>query len=489
MSKFIRTNFDDILLFPPAVEDWIPHDHKARFVRNLVRALNLSDYGLDVVPNETGRPAYHPEMMLMLWIYGYMCRIRSPRKIEAACYNEVGFIWLSGNTHPDHNTISRFFKDHQAAFKMIFKNTIKTAHKTGLIELALHALDGTKISSAISKKGASHRVDLENKLKHLDNIIDEMIKKTNTDIEDTAEITILEELQNANIEVENIRATLKELDEAETDHLNNKEPDARMMKLADGRTRFGYNCQAVRDEANGMVVAEAVVNDENDNDQLTPMIDVVKENLGSVAKITVADGGYFSGRELKSADSKKYGVLVNLKGITDNCKEPEYSKFNFKYNAEDDTYTCPKEKTLYFESIKNKEVKYGLDYEIRVYKCKSCKECPAFGICTSSKSGRRINHLPDEEIIRSHIKFQSEGDNKDKLKKRSVIIEPLFSLIKDSGGFMRFTHKSLEGAQRQWTMLCTICNLSVLYKKWLNNGINLSEFCLLMNENSRFQKI
>ncbi len=486
MSKFIRTNFDDILLFPPAVEDWIPSDHKARFVRNFVRALNLTDYGLEVEPNETGRPPYHPEMMLMLWIYGYMNKIRSPRKIETACYNDIGFIWLSGNSHPDHNTISRFFKDHQKTFKLIFKNTIRTAHKAGLVELALHALDGTKISSVVSRKGASHRDDLEKNLKDIDKIIDEMIKKTNNEIENITDATISEELRNANIEVENLRAALKELDDAETNHLNSKEPDARMMKFADGRSRFGYNCQAIRDEASGMVVAEAVVTDESDNAQLTSMLDIAKENLGTTAELTLADGGYFAGRELESATSKEYGVLINLKGITDNCKNPEYSKFNFKYNAEDDTYVCPKEKILKYKRTKVKETKSGLDYEIRVYECKSCKTCPAYGICTSSKSGRSINHLPDEELIRSHIKFQYQDENRDKLKRRSVIIEPYFSFIKESGGFRRFTHKSLNGAQKQWTMLCTAFNLSVVYQKWLTDNINLSNFYLLLNENKGF---
>ena len=482
MSKYIRTNFDKVLLLPSAIEDWIPDNHKARFVRDFVRELDLHAYNLIDSSDDVGRPKYHPEMLLMLWIYGYMNHIRSSRKIEEACYNDMGFIWLSGNCHPDHNTLSRFFKKNTNLFKKLFKSILLTAKKLGLIELALHALDGTKIASVISKKGASHRSSLEEKLKHFDLIIEDLILKTAQDNESIVEKTIAQELEDAKKSSSDIRAALQELDIEDTNHLNDKEPEARMMKCADGKTCFAYNCQAVRDESSGMVVAEEVVNDESDNAMLTAMIDVVKDNLGEVAEITLADGGYFAGRELESAKSKEYGVLVNMKGITDNCDNPEYSKFKFTYNAEEDTYTCPKDKTLKFSFNKNKKAKSGLDYKIKVYQCRDCKKCPAYGICTKSKTGRRINRLPDEDLIVSQIKLQSESGNKDKLKKRGSIIEPFFSIIKDSGLFRRFTCKNFDGAKRQWTMLCTTHNISVIYKLWQNSEISLPHFGLVMRQ-------
>jgi len=157
MSYVIKADYDQVIMLPPCMEDWVSPDHPARFVRDFVASFPLRDLGIPIPHPLQGQAPYDPALLLGLWLYGYLRKVRTSRKVEEACSQDIGFIWLAGNHRPDHNTLARFFKQNRRVFKRLFKLLVKTAKGLDLIGLVLHAVDGTKIASACGTPGALHR--------------------------------------------------------------------------------------------------------------------------------------------------------------------------------------------------------------------------------------------------------------------------------------------------------------------------------------------
>lgn len=169
---------------PPALDEWVPANHPVRFVRDFVDALDLSELGILEPAADEGRPPYGPDVLLKVWLFGYMERIRSTRALEKACLQVMPFLWLTGNLHPDHNTLWRFFNNHRKALPKLFKRLMQMAAEEKLVGFVLHALDGTKMTAASSTDEALHRKGLEEKLKHLDALIASYMQEVSTRAED-----------------------------------------------------------------------------------------------------------------------------------------------------------------------------------------------------------------------------------------------------------------------------------------------------------------
>jgi transposase len=464
MSHLLCANHDQVLLFPPCVEDWVPRDHPARFVRDFVQALSLPELGIPIPQPRQGQAPYDPTLLLGLWLYGYLRRVRTSRKVEDACSQDIGFIWLAGNQHPDHNTLARFLKENRRVFKRLFKMLVKTAQRLELIGLVLHALDGTKMASACGTPGALHRDDVTKLMTTLDARIEAMLVETAQADEHPAEsIALPSALCDAQARRAAIQQQLDSLNKHEANHLQETESDARMQKFSDGKTRFGYNCQAMRDEHSGLIVAEEVTNAVCDTNLLVPMLAETHANLGTTAELTAADGGYVSGTEIANAETKGYDVLLNLSGLAGNPQAGCYPKRAFQYEVDRDCYRCPQGQVLPFAHLKQKERKAGNEvYSVRVYKCTACKTCAKRSACTSSQSGRRVERSDQDDAIERQMARQASPECQALLKMRSQIIEPFFSFVKDSGGFRRFTQRGLTGAGVQWSLICTTHNLKTL---------------------------
>jgi transposase len=178
MSNMVEADYRQQWLFPPSLEDLVPAGHPARLVREFVDALDLEELGFKTEAAETGRPCYAASLQIKVILYGYMNRNRSTRSWERACYNDIGMLWLTGMNYPDHTTLWRCWNENRAGLRKLFRQLLVIATAADLVGLVLHAIDGTKIVSMASERQGWHRKSLEEKLKQLDQAIDEIMKQT-----------------------------------------------------------------------------------------------------------------------------------------------------------------------------------------------------------------------------------------------------------------------------------------------------------------------
>lgn len=447
-------------LFPPSLEELLPADHPARLVREFVDAQDLKGLGFRTRTAEEGRPNYSAALMLKVWLYGYVSRIRSTRALERACLESIGMLWLSGMLSPDHTTLWRFWRDNQKPIRKLFKQLLQIAASFDLVGMVLHALDGTKILSQASEFKAWHRESLEKTLAQLDKAIDEIMKQTEeSSTQESGEVRLPESLQRQQELRSKITEQLKLLEHKQRDHLNPGDEDARMMKCRVG-TKFAYNAQAMVDQESKLIVAADVVVDESDNYQLVPMLEQVEENLRGVAKQTLADGGYEASTQFAKAEEKGYAVLVNV-------AEPKgpYDASYFTYDAQQDQCVCPRGEALPFDGVKARDEKVQ-PYEVRVYRCHRYETCPVRWQCSKSRSGRTVQINPNYQALRRQRETLKDEAMRELLKLRGSIIEPLFGWSKEGFGFRRWTVRGLEKVKTQWLLLCTAMNLCRLHRHW-----------------------
>ena len=470
MGHEIRADYDQMYLLPPAVEDWVPQDHPARFIREFVDSLDLKELGFRVSRSEVGRPSYASDLLLKVWLYGYVSKIRSTRSLEKACRENMGLIWLTGMNTPDHNSLWRFFHHHKEQLKGIFKQTVQVAAKCKLIGMVVNALDGTRIRATSSSNRVVNSEDLEKMLGRLDRLsADFMTEIERREQEEIGEYSLPPSMHCALRRKSQIQKALKELEESEKQSVHRCEPEARLMK--NGRTfDLSYNAQAVADKDNGIIVAQDVINEGTDNGQLVPMLDQVHENVGMVAQENLADTGYYSSSQIGLAEARSYDVLVNPPPKEIMAMRGEANPYHtsmFMYDEHNNCCICPHGKRLAY--VKNK-VRGRNRNEFRVYQCREYRTCPHSGQCSRNKRGREISISVHQAVIERQQAKREVPANKSLLAFRKAIIEPIFAWTKRHLSFDRWTVYGLEAVKAQWSLVCSAINLKKLYKQWKSDS-------------------
>ena len=459
----IHADYDQMDLLPQSLEDWVGADHPARFMRAFVEALDLDALGFAGRKSEEGRPSYANDLLLKVWLYGYLARIRSTRELERACREHLSLLWLTGRHGPDHNTLWRFWRENRRALREVFRAGVKVAAAQGLIGMICHAVDGTKIRAVASGRTVEHRKDLEKALTRVEGSIAEMeaaVEKAEQ--EESGEYRLPEGLQEAQQLRAAIRESLARMQAVGRDHLHPGEPEVRVMKC-EGRKDPAYNAQAVADAQAGIIVAETAVNAETDHEQLAPMLEEVRKNLGGVAKETVADGQYSTAQQLTEAEARGYEVLVAPGPEQGGVKRGAYAAANFQYDSERDEVICPQGARLKFKGMRKKG---GARVAVRSYRCQDDASCPVRGLCRQGRRGRRIEISPQRAARERQRVKRADPAGRQLLRQRKAIIEPVFALIKQAMGFRRWTVRGLENVRTQWALVCTAFNLKKLYKRW-----------------------
>jgi transposase len=471
MAQPIAPDYGQQFLFPPALEDWVPKDHPARFLREFVDELKLADLGFVMPSGDDGRPPYAPSLLLKIWLYGYFHRIRSTRKLEVACREHLSLLWLSGLIQPDHNSLWRFWSENKKALREVFKQTVQLALKTGAVGLALQALDGTKIQAACSGPKGWRKEYMEKLLAQLDAATEEIENKVteeNSTGDPTPGYRLPENLAQRQALREEIKTALAQLEKDGRKHYHPAEPQAHRMKVGD-TNRYGYNAQAVADAKEGIIVACEAGGQENDTGQLAPMIEQARQNVGPTESktTTVADSGYGSGADLHAAQEQGADVLVPPYQGNVEEKKP-YSAAHFSHDAKENTVTCPQGRHLDREGQTTKGGQI-----IQRFRCHH-RDCPVRHLCTQDPKGRQVEIRPHTALQQAMRARLQEPQGQALYQRRKEIIERRFGQLKQHDGFRRWTVWGLQAVRTQWSILCTTLNLRILYKTWRAELANLS---------------
>jgi len=433
MAQPIAPDYGQQFLFPVALEDWVPADHPARFLREFVDQLDLPALGFAMPVAVEGRPPYHPSLLLKIWLYGYYHRLRSTRKLEAACCEHLSLLWLTGLIAPDHNSLWRFWRDNKKVLRRLFQQTVQIAVRTGAVGLALQALDGTKIPALASSPKGWSKATMEQLLVQLDAACDELegkIVEENPEV-DAPGYRLPAGLAERQALRDQIQKGLAQLAADGRQHYHRHEPEARRMKVGD-TNRYAYNAQAVADAKAGVIVACDVTRQETDQGQLVPMIQQARGNVGVAATdtVTLADTGYGAGADLQAATDQQMAVLVPpAEGKP--AKDNPYATQHFAYDASTHTVTCPRGGPLDYEGHTTKA---GVGVER--FRC-HVRDCPVRAQCTGDPKGRQIEIWPHTPVVQAMRQRLRDPAVWAQWQQRSGIIEPRFGQIKAHDGFWR----------------------------------------------------
>jgi len=460
-------------LLPPTLDELIPDDHPARFVASFVDTLDdevWRSLRIELDGEPLGAPGYHPRGLLSVWLYGFMTSTRSSRKLEAACRDQVPYLWLTGWQHPDHNTLWRFYKEHRDEMRHLFKLTVRTAVKMDLVDMAVQAVDGTKVAANAAKARTYDVGGLQRLLERTEKAIEEL-EEQNEASNDPCPVHLPEKLRHAEVLRTEIKDAMERLVEEEgLKRVNLTDGDASLMKSRQG-TIAGYNLQAVvsplKVEESGktgmLITAVEVVKDPEDHDQLIPMLEQAREMAGKEAEFTLADAGYHSGANLAGCEERKQ-VVVMPESREFTLQSP-YHKDRFGYDGDTDSYVCPEGQSLKFIGIRSIEEK-----TLRVYGgiAAICRQCSAFGVCTKKRyQGRELLIGPYDRELRNHREWMATDTAKALYKRRQSLSEPSFGIIKEQMGIRRFLLRGWEHVRSEATALATAFNLRTLHLVWL----------------------
>ena len=346
---------DQAWILPPSLDELVPQDHAARFVAEFVDALGPEDWarlGVRIDGAARGGPAYHPRLLLSVWLHGFMSGVRSSRKLEAACREQLAYMWLTGQQFPDHNTLWRFYARHREAMRALLERTVRTAVAMGLVNLAVQAVDGTKVGANASLYRTRNAEELGRLLERLEFSIADL-EARNEAGEGEASAALPQELAGRRELRERVREALTELGEQPSGRrINLTDRGARLMKTPRGIIP-GYNAQAMVSgaetdgEGGGMLItAASVVDAPDDHGQLLPMLEQARAMTGAVAGLTLADAGYHSGYALE--DCERLEQRVVMPESRERVLRRPYGKQHFRYESDHDRYICPEGQPLPF---------------------------------------------------------------------------------------------------------------------------------------------
>ena len=389
------------LLLPDRLEDYIHEDNPVRVVDAFVEALDLSALGFEAANRAAGgRPAYHPAALLKIYIYGYLNRIQSSRRLEREAQRNLELIWLTGRLAPDFKTIADFRKDNGSAITAVCSHFVALCRKMKVFSHAIVAIDGSKLKAVNSRDRNFTAGKIKARRKQLDESVARYLAELDRADRDPTLLPegrvphLKEKLAKLSTQMERLDTIEKQLESAPDHQISLTDPDARAMATSGrGTGTVGYNVQAAVDAEHHLIVAHDVTNVGHDRTQLSSMAMKAMDALGTERMTALADRGYFNAPEILACEQAGVIPLVP-KPLTSNSKaEGRFDKRDFIYDPTTDEYECPAgERAIHrFASEEN-----GLT--LHKYWSSACPRCPMKAKCTTASS-RRIARFAHEHVL------------------------------------------------------------------------------------------
>lgn len=451
---------NQVVMFPESLDEYVSDDNPVRFIDAFVDSLDLRALGFErAVPAETGRPPYNPGVLLKLYVYGYLNRIRSSRKLEREAQRNVELMWLLGKLTPDFKTIADFRRDNGQPIRAVFREFTQVCRRLELYGGELVAVDGSKFKAVNSRDRNFTQRKLEDLDKRADNKIqryfeelDEADEREQDSQKPTAEELRekIEWLQGRKEVYSKLREQMEGNGESQ---VSLTDPDARTMWLGHSRgTDVAYNVQITVDAKHKLIVDHEVTNACNDLNQLSAMAIRAKEVLDVESLEVVADKGYYNGTEIKDCVDEDIVPFIPETDSSSNSRAGLYGKKDFRYDAENDCYWCPAGKALpySYQTTSNGQ-------EVRVYIAKGCTKCALKHKCHRNKYSRRIKRWVHEEVLEEMA--QRVRAEPDKVKERKSLVEHPFGTIKRSMDQGYFLTRRLWGVRTETSLTMLAYNI------------------------------
>ncbi len=446
MKRFVEgVDREQATLFPSYLEDWIEEDNPVRVIDVFVDELDLFDLGFErVAPKRTGRPPYHPSGLLKLYIYGYLNRVQSSRRLEREAGRNVEVMWLTGRLAPDHKTIADFRKDNGKAIRKVCAEFVALCRQIGLLAEACVAIDGSKFKAVNNRGRNVTRAKMKRRLEEIEKKVERYLQQLDTADrqEPSAARTTKKTRLNDKIAMlreatKRLRALEAEMLAAPDQQLSLTDADARSMATkAHGSGVVGYNVQAAVDTTHHLIVAHEVTNQGHDRAQLAAMSKKAKAALGTDELEVLADAGYFSGEEILACDEADITATLPKPLTSGNRVKGLYVKEDFRYVADDDVYVCPAGERLvhHFTNVENGRT-------LRRYWTNACQACAIKDRCTEGKE-RRITRWEHEHVVEAVE--QRLDAHPEKMYIRLNTVEHPFGTIKLWMGHTHFQMRTLK---------------------------------------------
>jgi transposase len=427
-------------LFPVSLEDSIDQDNSVRAINQFVDQLDLTKLGFRQDFTENGPPAYHPSVLLKLYIYGYMNRVRSSRQLEKECRRNIEVMWLLESLTPDHNTISNFRKDNAKAIKKVFFATVQIARNFGLIGATLIAGDSTKFRAQNSKKNNFNQKKIQRHLEYIDNKLKQYNKALDQSENENEKEEITKDIDKHKGRRKQYEQLEKQLKDSGEPQISTSDPESKHLIVRNNITEVAYCVQSTVDAKNN-IPFDYLVTNKNDSKAMGHMLQRAKAILGTNSFTALYDKGYHTGSEFKTANQLGINTLVAIPGIgrASQAPDPSYNSEHFTYNKETDSYTCPEGNTL----KSNGSTYKGRNYRFKQYKTNKCKNCPVRALCTTAKAnGKVIQRSEFHQYIEQNAKRVLK--NTEVYKKRQAIVEHPYGTMKRQWGFDHITTKKTK---------------------------------------------
>lgn len=448
-------------LFPECLEDWIDADNPVRVIDAFVEKLELSGLGFDgVAPEATGRPSYHPAVLLKLYIYGYLNRVQSSRRLEREAGRNVEVMWVTGRLIPDHKTIADFRKNNGGAIKQVCVRFIELCRLLGLLTTASVAIDGSKFKAVNTRDKNFTRGKVERRHVQLEQSVARYLAQLDTaDLQEPSEelaakrAHLKEKLVKLEVEMQRLAAMEKLMLASPDQQISLTDPDSRSMATSGrGSGVVGYNVQVAVDTEHHLIVTHEVTNDGSDRAQLANIACQAKEVLDVDALEAVADRGYYSGEEILACHQA--GIAVTLpKPMTSGIEaRGRFGKQDFVYLSDEDAYRCPAGQKLNYHYTNEED-----GQQLRRYWTNVCRDCALKSRCTSGKE-RRITRWEHEHVLEAAQKRLDK--NPQAMRVRRETVEHTFGTLKMRMGAAHFLMKRLPKVAGEMALHVLAYNLT-----------------------------
>ena len=449
-------------LLPASLEDYVAETNPVRVIDVFIDELDLGQLGFaGVEPAVTGRPSYHPAVLLKLYLYGYLNRIQSSRRLERECQRNLELMWLTGRLMPDFKTIANFRKDNGPAIRRVGRQFVMLCRQLDLFSEALVAIDGSKFKAVNNRDRNFTSAKLQRRMEEIESSINRYLKEL-----DTADRQEPSAAQAKTVRLQGKIAALKahmqelkeievKLNETPDKQISLTDPDARSMKTR-GTGMVGYNVQTAVEAKHHLIVAHEVTNEGIDRDRLASMAKQARTAMGTQELTAIADRGYFSSEEILACEKSGITAIVPKPVTSSATANGRFSRADFIYDAEKNEYRCPAGDRLIWRFSR---IEHGL--KLHRYWSSHCKACSLKGQCTPSEQ-RRISRWEHEAVLEAMQTRLDQAPESMRIRRQTV--EHPFGTIKAWMGATHFLTKTLERVSTEMSLHVLAYNLKRVMK-------------------------